>query len=67
MSPPSRVRVFVVQGGPVHVGDGAPLTRGDDRTVTNSPLVQALIHGGRLGAIAPEPAKRHTPRTEEQS
>jgi hypothetical protein len=37
--------------GPVHVGDGTPLTHTEDRVVTDTPEIRALIADGHLSLV----------------
>jgi hypothetical protein len=49
---PTTVRVASsYPHGPVHVGDGTPLTHTEDRVVTDTPEIRALIADGHLSLV----------------
>jgi hypothetical protein len=56
----TQIRVAGNRPGPVHVGAERPLTEGEDRNVTDSPLVRAHLAVGNLVELdpAPKPATR---------
>lgn len=45
--------------GPVHVGDETPLTHTEDRVVTDTPDIRALIADGHLSLVT-KPAEQES-------